>query len=348
MNGKDMVRCLVRNNKLSNQIVSSFDRVGALMDLTLSFNVVFPLFVYMFIGIIARRAGLLDPDTCSKMNGFNFKVLFGVNMFKNVFTAREAFSADSLIYPAISVIYAIAVFLLLYFIIPIFWMEKPRASCIIQGGYRGNSMLFAIPVVEAICGADDAALASMCVSIVVPLYNILAVVLFETMRDRKVSVWPLIKSIFRNPLIIGAIAGGVASVLSSAFGFDIPKAIMTPISVLSSMNSPLSLILLGAGLSFSSLRSNVRDLAIVCFIKLIAVPAGIAAVCIALGIEGTAFVSLFAIFCVPTAVSSFPMAEQMGGDGPFAAEVIAATSLLSLFTVFLWIALLQSAGLIIV
>lgn len=318
------------------------------MDISLSFNVVFPLFIYMFIGIIARRAGMLDSETCSRMNSFNFKVLFGVNMFKNVFTAKDAFTADSLKYPVISIVYALAVFLVLYLTIPLFWKEKPRASCIIQGGYRGNSMLFAIPVVEAICGADDTALASMCVSIVVPLYNILAVVLFETMRDRKVSVWPLIKSIFRNPLIIGAVAGGAASVLSTTTGIGIPKAVMTPISVLSSMNSPLSLILLGAGLSFSSLRSNIKDLTIVCLIKLIAVPAGIAAVCIALGIDGTAFVSLFAIFCVPTAVSSYPMAEQMGGDGPFAAEVIAATSLFSLFTVFLWITLLQGAGMIVV
>lgn len=317
------------------------------MDLSLSFNVVFPLFVYMFIGILARKAGYLDAEVCSRMNEFNFKVLFGVNMFRNVFTAKDAFSADSLKFPLISVIYALAVFLLLYFAVPVFWKEKPRASCIIQGGYRGNSMLFAIPVVEAICGADDSALASMCVSIVVPVYNILAVVLFETMRDRKVQVWPLIKSIFRNPLIIGAIAGAAASVLSEVTGIGIPKAVMTPISVLSSMNSPLSLILLGAGLNFTSFRSNMKDLLFVCFIKLVAVPAGVIALCMAMGIESTAFVSLFAIFCVPTAVSSYPMAEQMGGDGPFAAEVIAATSLLSLFTVFIWITLLQNIGLII-
>jgi hypothetical protein len=187
----------------------------------------------------------------------------------------------------------------------------------------------------------------MCVSIVVPVYNILAVVLFETMRDRKVSVWPLIKSIFRNPLIIGALSGGAAVLLNRFFGFEIPKAVMTPISALSSMNSPLSLVLLGAGLSVSSLRKNIKDLVFVCFVKLIAVPAGIIALCLLLHIEGTALVSLFAIFCVPTAVSSYPMAEQMGGDGPFSAEVIAATSVLSLFTVFFWILILQNAGLII-
>ena len=207
-------------------------------------------------------------------------------------------------------------------------------------------MLLAIPVVETLCGAENSAIASMCVSIVVPVYNILAVVLFETMRGNKVEIKPLIKSIIKNPLIIGAIAGGIVAAASSLIGFDIPKTVMTPISVLSSMNSPLSLILLGAGLNLGSIRNDLKDLIFVCFMKLIAVPAGVAAVCLALGYKGIQFISMFAIFCVPTAVSSYPMAEQMGGDGPFSAEVIASTSLLSLVTVFIWVACLQACGII--
>ena len=316
------------------------------MDFSLSFSVVFPLFVYMFIGMTARRAGLLDEQTCSSMNAFNFKVLFAVNMFRNVFTVRESFSADSFGYLAVSVGYTLLVFVVFYIAVPLFWKERPRASSVIQGCYRGNSMLFAIPVVETLCGVENSAVASMCVSIVVPVYNILAVILFETMKGNRVEIGPLIKSIFRNPLIIGAIAGGIAAAASSLTGCDIPKTIMTPISVLSSMNSPLSLILLGAGLDLGSVRKDLRDLAFVCFMKLIAVPAGIALICMALGYSGIPFISLFAIFCVPTAVSSYPMAEQMGGDGPFSAEVIASTSLFSLVTVFVWVACFQAAGMI--
>ena len=316
------------------------------MDLSLSFSVVFPLFVYMFIGIAARKAGMLDEQTCSSMNAFNFKVLFAVNMFRNVFTARDSFSLDSIGYLAVSVTYTLLVFIVFYLTVPLFWKEKPRASSLIQGCYRGNSMLFALPVVETICGAENSGIASMCVSVVVPVYNILAVVLFETMRGNKVEIRPLIKSIFRNPLIIGAIAGGVTAAASSLIGFDIPKTIMTPVSVLSSMNSPLSLILLGAGLNLGSIRRDLNDLAFVCIMKLIAVPAGMAAVCLALGYSGIPFISLFSIFCVPTAVSSYPMAEQMGGDGLFSAEVIASTSLFSLVTVFVWVVCLQAAGII--
>ena len=300
----------------------------------------------MFVGILARKTGMLDAETCSRMNAFNFKVLFAVNMLRNVFNARESFSSDSIKYIAVCIGYTLLVFLLFYLTVPLFWKEKPRASSVIQGCYRGNSMLFAIPVVESLCGGENAALASMCVSIVVPLYNILAVVLFETMRGNKVEIKPLLSSILKNPLIIGAIAGGITALGSSALGFEIPEVVMKPISVISSMNSPLSLILLGAGLNFGSIRKDLKDLAFVSFMKLIAVPAGMAAICLARGYSGIPFISLFSIFCVPTAVSSYPMAEQMGGDGPFSAEVIAVTSLFSLVTVFLWVACLQTAGMV--
>ena len=313
---------------------------------SLSFRVVFPLFVYIIIGIFANRTGLLRPETCKEMNAFNFRVLFCLNMFRNVYSARVSFSSSSVSYILLAAGYTVATFLILYFAVPYFWKESPRAACIIQGGFRGNTILFAIPIVEMACGAENAGLVSMCASVTVPFYNILAVILFETMRGEKVKGGPLFRSFLKNPLIIGAIAGVGMSLLDEAAGITVPEFIMAPVSALSAMNTPLSLILLGAGLSFGSIHKDVKDLLFVCLTKLIAVPAGIAGICYALGLSGVSFFSLFAIFCVPTAVSSYPMAEQMGGDGPFAAETIAVSSLASLLTVFLWIVGLKSTGLI--
>ena len=242
--------------------------------------------------------------------------------------------------------YTAAVFVVLYLTVPLFWKEKARAACIVQGGYRGNVILFAIPIVESVCGPDLVGIVSVCASVVVPIYNILAVILFETMRGEKVKTVALLRNLFRNPLITGAIAGITAAWLDSTTGWTLPDFVMEPVSELSAMNTPLSLILLGAGLRFGSIRKDLRDISFVCLIKLVIVPAGIAAICHALGIRGAAFFSLFSIFCVPTAVSSYPMAEQMGGDGTFAAETVAVSSLFSLVTVFLWIAGLKTIGLI--
>ena len=55
---------------------------------------------------------------------------------------------------------------------------------------------------------------------------------------------------------------------------------------------------------------------------------------------------LTALFCSPTAVSSFTMAQQMGGDSELAAGLVAVGSACSVLTVFLWIFCFKQLGLL--
>ena len=56
--------------------------------------------------------------------------------------------------------------------------------------------------------------------------------------------------------------------------------------------------------------------------------------------------SLGAMFMSPVASSSYNMAAAMGGDGDFAGTVVVSTSVLSVVTIFLWVFLLSSFGMI--
>ena len=57
-------------------------------------------------------------------------------------------------------------------------------------------------------------------------------------------------------------------------------------------------------------------------------------------------VALMVLFASPAAVSSFIMAEQMEGDGALAGQLIVLGSVLSVFTVFVWILILKGLMLI--
>ena len=48
----------------------------------------------------------------------------------------------------------------------------------------------------------------------------------------------------------------------------------------------------------------------------------------------------------PTAVSSFPMAQQMDGDGELAAGLVVFTSGFAILTMFVWIFVLKQIGVI--
>ena len=50
------------------------------------------------------------------------------------------------------------------------------------------------------------------------------------------------------------------------------------------------------------------------------------------------------MYASPVSVSSFPMVQQMGGNDDLAGGQVAFTTLLSGFTVFLWIYALKAFG----
>ena len=77
------------------------------------------------------------------------------------------------------------------------------------------------------------------------------------------------------------------------------------------------------------------------------VPAVFLSIAILIGIRGIGLVSLMVMYGSPTAVSSFPMAGQMGGNSELAGQIVATTTIFSVITVFIWTYLLSFYGLII-
>ena len=63
------------------------------------------------------------------------------------------------------------------------------------------------------------------------------------------------------------------------------------------------------------------------------------------GFRGAAIVMLISAFASPTAVSSFTMAQSMGGDSDLAAQTVVFTSVFSIITVFAVVAVTKFLGL---
>ena len=62
------------------------------------------------------------------------------------------------------------------------------------------------------------------------------------------------------------------------------------------------------------------------------------------GLRGPEFAVLISMFATPTAVASYSMASQMGGNPELAASAVTVTTLLSAGTMFCWIFLFKSLG----
>jgi hypothetical protein len=50
------------------------------------------------------------------------------------------------------------------------------------------------------------------------------------------------------------------------------------------------------------------------------------------------------IYAAPTAINSFTMAQQMGGNEDLAGSIVVSTTAVSILTMFLWILIFKTLG----
>jgi predicted permease len=180
------------------------------------------------------------------------------------------------------------------------------------------------------------------VTIIVPLYNVIAVLTLEVFRGSKPNVKDILKNLAKNPILIGAVSGVIAILT----GLKLPLALETPINMLGEAASPLAILLLGASFNFDTVKGERRNLIICLCGRLIVFPAvGLIGGAL-MGFTGVKLLTLVAIFASPSAVTSFTMAQQMDSDYELAGNCVIFSSILSCFTMFLWIFALKSLGLI--
>ena len=171
------------------------------------------------------------------------------------------------------------------------------------------------------------------VTIVVPLYNVMAVIVLEYYRGCRPKLLPLLKKIFTNPLILGALAGGAFTLL----GIRVPSVLEAPIHQLSALTTPLALFVLGGTLQFSSIREHLSCLTATLVCKLLVFPAVTLWLSGLLGLQPVERFLLLSVFATPVATASYPMAESMDGDGKLAAEFVAISTVASVATLFFWL-----------
>lgn len=308
-------------------------------NLMISANAVLPMCLVMALGYGTRRLGWLRREEISTINKIAFRIFLPCLLYYNIYCSDLSGSFDPLL-----MAFAVGGVLLTFGLALGYTLltEKlpERRGVLIQGMFRSNYVIMGIPVATALLGADQLGTVSILIAVIVPLFNMLAVVVLEVFRGQKPKPLHILGQIAKNPLVIGSVLG----ILTLVAGIRLPHILEQTIQSVSAIASPLQLFLLGAFFQFSGLKTYRRELVTVSIAKLIVSPGLFLGLGALLGFRGVAFVSLIGIFASPTAVNSFTMAQQMGGDAELAGDIVVTTSAASILTMFLWIFLFKSLG----
>ena len=305
----------------------------------ISANAVLPMCLVMALGYGTRRLGWIRREEISAINKIAFRIFLPCLLYYNVYCSDLSGSFDPLL-----MAYAVGGVLLTFGLSLGYTLltEKlpERRGVMIQGMFRSNYVIMGIPVATALLGADQLGTVSILIAVVVPLFNMLSVIVLEVFRGQKPKPLHILGQIAKNPLVIGSVLG----ILTLVAGIRLPHILEQTIQNISAIASPLQLFLLGAFFQFSGLKTYRRELVTVSAAKLIVAPGLFLGLGALLGFRGVAFVSLIGVFASPTAVNSFTMAQQMGGDAELAGDIVVTTSAVSIPTMFLWIFLFKSLG----
>ncbi len=302
-------------------------------------NAVLPLACVMAAGYVCRRLSMLPEPLVRGGNNLVYRVFLPALLFQNIAGAQTGGDPGLLLFVGAAVL---ALFGLLFLIIPRLEKQNARRGVLIQGIGRSNYAFYGFSLVTLLYPDRDLSVASLVVAVAVPLFNVLSVVALEVYGEKKTDKRKIVLDVLKNPLIIASVLGIIALRLS----VPIPAFLSSAVGQLAKAATPLALFLLGGTLSRGAVRGLSKPLCIATLGKLVVSPAIFVTAAALLGFRGPELACVAALFGAPTAVNSFTMAQQLGGDDRLAAMTVVFTTLASVGSVFVLIFVLKTLALI--
>lgn len=310
-------------------------------NLIFCLNATVPVFLLMCLGYFFKKVNIFNDGLTKGINNFVFKVGLPVLVYEELATSdvSEIWDSGFIIFCFLATVASIIIAM----IFTLLFKDKSIRAEFIQGSFRSSAALLGVGIVTNLYGS--AGMVPLMIIGAVPLYNITAVVLLTlgAAEGGKID-WPLIKKtligVITNPIIIGIILG-----LIRAY---IPVAILLPKTLMyvSNTATPLGLMALGASFEFGAALKKLGPTLVATFLKLIGLCAIWIPVAISRGYTHDRLVAVLIMAGSPTTVSCFVMAKNMGHEGTLSAGIVMMTTLLSAFTLTVWLYILRTAGLI--
>jgi predicted permease len=299
-------------------------------------NTLLPVFLIIALGALLRKTKFVSGEFVAGLNQLVFWIGLPCLLFYKIATAEYNYriAGKATLVMIVGVLCCTITAYIVAFIIRI----PPRAvGTFVQGTFRGNLYYVGLALlIYSFAGSDSKMSAQMeniailVMALLVPVYNIGSIIVLLASQHKLDRYVPLkiTRQVITNPLFL-ACAAGVA--YSQIFP-PLPLVLIRTLSAVGQISLPLALLGIGAVLAQSKIAGSGIPALAASAIKIGVSPiVGFwAAHLMGLGAGETRIVLLF--LACPTAVTSYVVAEQLGGDDKLAAAIIVVSTILSIFS----------------
>lgn len=293
-----------------------------------------PILTPVAAGYLFRRLNWLGDKGCDELNRVVFYALLPLLIFMNLYG-----SPAELALPWRELRFALAilslVFLLSWLLVPRLVRENGLRGMTIQGLYRSNFVLFGLPLGKLLLGGEGGGMTEMMIAVIIPIFNVLAVVALSYFKGEKPGPRELLGRIAANPLILACLSG----LAFKGLKLELPALLLPSLRDLAQLATPLALIALGGQFYFREVKKYLPLLVPTLIFRLALIPAGALGLAWRLGFSKEAMVCFLALFASPIAVSSYSMAKQSCKDPDYAGQLLVYSTAFSALTLFAFISL---------
>lgn len=295
------------------------------------------LYIMVLAGVICDKIGIFTEKTGKACTDLLFYLITPA-VIVNSFLTKE-FTRDS----GMKLLIAVGCGFLIHFIAigintPLFSKGDRDENCVYKyGAIYGNVGYMTLPLTQAILGAEGVFYCSA----VVMAFNVVSFTHGTFMMDKKAEKFDA-KLLILNPGVISVLIGLPFFLLN----IHLPEIIYKPVEYISSMQTPLAMLVFGTFLSNTKLGDIFRHkkIFLVALSKLIVLPAIMFFVYRLFGLTGNLLIAMTISSCAPSANNTVMFSAKYNKDTGLAAQVVATASFISIITIPIIIAAVQTVA----
>ncbi len=298
--------------------------------------IIAPIAAVILLGRLLGTSGAVSPQTFRETNKILYWISIPALLLRLTVRANlDALGGWNLFFAVYGTYFLLP--LIAFGIGRLFKEDRKRLAISALTSMRSNQVFMGIPAVSIAMGNPGLEALSLFLAMSLVGYHVISIASSQLVVTRELSVRSLlgtISKVVRNPMVCACLVG----ILCSSLGFrEFPGWIDTTLEVLGDIGTGLALLALGASIKVVSLKGVFRSTWRDCTIKLFLHPLTLFLFFSLLPVEKT--MMQVVVFCsaMPVAVNSLVVAQGMGMDEHYAAELIAVSTMLSVFTLPLWI-----------
>ncbi len=311
-------------------------------ELIFSLNATIPIFLLMILGYILKQIKMVDEPFIKTLNKFNYNITLPVLVFRDL-SQSDFLQVWDTKYVLFCFLVTLFCILGIWGLAVLFLKDKDIVGEFVQASYRSSAAVLGIAFIQSIYG--NSGMAPLMIIGTVPLYNVAAVLILsftgpESKGLNRAALKKSILGILTNPIILGILAGMLASVCR----LDLPVILDKTVNNIAVLASPLALIGLGAGFEGRKAIKLVKPTLVTSFVKLVLWPLLFLPLAILLGFRNEMLIALLVMLGAPTTPSCYIMARNLGHDGVLTSGAVVTTTLFSSVTLTIALFILKSMG----